>query len=660
MHPALLAFPHTPEEHFRLLFYGAVLELREAAPDAVDRLPFLGGYYAQVDDIFDSDADAWWRAIEEWERVTAAALPLCALRAAAGLTLDDLRLLFIAATVEEDGRFGAIFELAHGELGRARPTVGLLCTWVPALDVRAGVRRLREAGMLATEPDEPSRMGSALTPTPTTWDAIRGDRPQRPAPWARVRAPHEFPELGELIAPPQVRDELLRLPAVLRERQAHAVVIRGPHAGGRRTAAGALARALHRGVLELDAAALTAANWSQAGVLATVLGALPVVTLDAAPGQSIAVPAALAHREPLVVILGRSGGVSGPGVRDAITVELPIPAATERHAHWAAAMNVTPTTTRPPRMTGGNLRATAALARAQAALHGRDTVLDDDVRAAGAQLHRRLLDTLAEPAEPASWELLCVSDETLAELDLLTVRIRERERLGAAGGRALAGAATAGVRALLVGPSGTGKTLAARALAARAGLDLYRLDVSMVVDKYIGETEKNLARVLGRAEEADVALLLDEGDALLGPRTTVASSNDRYANLETNFLLSRLETFEGVLLITTNAADRIDGAFRRRMDVVVEFTAPDAVERHRLWASHLPAAHRVDEPRLREVTARCALTGGQIRNAALHATLLALRDERAVDGAHVLLAVHREYRKAGQACPLAAEVAGAP
>src|SRR5205823_12499402 len=121
-----------------------------------------------------------------------------------------------------------------------------------------------------------------------------------------------------------------------------------------------------------------------------------------------------------------------------------------------------------------------------------------------------------------------------------------------------------GVRALLSGPSGTGKTLAARLLASALRMDIYRVNLASVVNKYIGETEKNLDRVFAQAEELDVILLLDEGDALLTQRTSVQNSNDRYANLETNYLLQRLESYEGILLVTTNARDRIDGAFQRR------------------------------------------------------------------------------------------------
>jgi SpoVK/Ycf46/Vps4 family AAA+-type ATPase len=208
------------------------------------------------------------------------------------------------------------------------------------------------------------------------------------------------------------------------------------------------------------------------------------------------------------------------------------------------------------------------------------------------------------------------------------------------------------VRALFSGPSGTGKSLAARLLASALELDLYRLDLSTVVNKYLGETEKNLSRVFARSEELDVILLLDEGDALLTRRTDVHTSNDRYANLETNYLLQRLESFEGILIVTTNAGDRIDDAFERRMDVVVEFRAPDIAERCTVWDLHLPPAHAVEPQALQEVAARCALTGGQIRNAVLHASLLALENGGTIDRLHLEAAVRREYRKSGEVCPL--------
>jgi SpoVK/Ycf46/Vps4 family AAA+-type ATPase len=173
-----------------------------------------------------------------------------------------------------------------------------------------------------------------------------------------------------------------------------------------------------------------------------------------------------------------------------------------------------------------------------------------------------------------------------------------------------------------------------------------------VVNKYIGETEKNLNQAFSRAEELDVILLLDEGDALLTSRTSVQTSNDRYANLETNFLLQRIEAFDGILLVTTNAAGRIDSAFQRRMDVVVDFRAPEPNERWLIWQIHLPENHQVDPRWLEEAALRCVLTGGQIRNAVLHASLLALSHGGRIGTAHAEEAVRREYRKTGAVCPL--------
>jgi SpoVK/Ycf46/Vps4 family AAA+-type ATPase len=172
------------------------------------------------------------------------------------------------------------------------------------------------------------------------------------------------------------------------------------------------------------------------------------------------------------------------------------------------------------------------------------------------------------------------------------------------------------------------------------------------VNKYIGETEKNLDRVLSLAEELDVVLLFDEGDGLLARRTSIQSSNDRYANLETNFLLQRLESFEGIVFVTTNATERLDSAFQRRMDAVVDLRPPEIDERRRLWALHLPLEHSVGSTLLDRLAVQCPLTGGQIRNVAVHARLLALDDGGIVNDDLLAASVRREYRKVGTTCPL--------
>ena len=277
---------------------------------------------------------------------------------------------------------------------------------------------------------------------------------------------------------------------------------------------------------------------------------------------------------------------------------------------------------------------------------------------AGRTVRAELFGTVAELVPAAGeWADLAVNPETREELLLLEHRCRCREQLPGILPAALDGGSGPGVRALFSGPSGTGKTLLARLLAAALHKDLYRLDLSAVVNKYLGETEKNLSRVLGRAEELDVILLIDEGDSLLTKRTDIHNSNDRYANLETNYLLQRLESFEGIVVITTNAEGHIDDAFQRRFDVMINFPAPGPAERWAIWRLHLPAVHTVEEAFLREVAARCSLTGGQVRAAVLHASLLALGDGGLITTHHVGMAVRREYRKSGVICPLRTQAA---
>jgi hypothetical protein len=408
-------------------------------------------------------------------------------------------------------------------------------------------------------------------------------------------------------------------------------------------------------------------RWRLAGPLAACLNALPVIAVELAPGETLSLPRIECTDAPLAVVLGRQGGVAGEGVERAVTLNLDMPDRDARLAHWRDALGASPCRDLEEiaagfRLTGGNVRRAARLARVYAGLDGRAEVGTADVREAERALGREALETLAARVQTeGDWGLLAAGAETHAELRGLESRCRNRELLaGGVGGESFGGGLNGGVRALFSGPSGTGKTLAARLLASSLQKDLYRLDLSTVVNKYIGETEKNLNQLFSRAEELDVVLLLDEGDALLTQRTSVSSSNDRYANLETNYLLQRLESYEGILVVTTNAGDRIDAAFQRRMDVCVTFAPPRAAERWTIWQLHLPAWHGLSGELLEELAHRCELSGGQIRNAALHASSLALEDGSALADAHLEAAVRREYRKAGGVCPLRLDASAEP
>jgi SpoVK/Ycf46/Vps4 family AAA+-type ATPase len=238
--------------------------------------------------------------------------------------------------------------------------------------------------------------------------------------------------------------------------------------------------------------------------------------------------------------------------------------------------------------------------------------------------------------------------EPLEQLLELCAWTRHRERVHEAWGFRRRLGLSLGLTALFSGPSGTGKTLAAEVIAGDLGLDLYRIDLATVVSKYIGETEKNLSRVFEAAQDSGAMLLFDEADALFGKRSEVRDAHDRYANIEVSHLLQRMETYDGVAVLTTNRRRDIDEAFMRRLHFAVEFPLPDAEHRRRIWEAIWPADTPRDPAVDPEALARrFELPGGNIRNIALAAAFLAARDGQVVTMAHVLDATRREYRKLG-------------
>jgi hypothetical protein len=664
----------TPTDHFRLYFFGAVFVCIEHATDcaesldaAIERFPFLLGYYNELAERLAglSTHEAfghWCRGIEIWEERAPGHLPLRALRTALQLNLAEAICLVTVGLVEEDARFGALFDALQGTNQR-RPTVSFLkqC-WRQYLSQEAFsllLRRCRRFGFLHTLNSEVPYQDLALRILPPVWEALRGDEFGGPIKWAHYHEPEALLPVGDLILPQETRAALEVLPGMIESGEARVIVVRGPLHNGRRTALGTVARATGRGLLEVRGVEkVDDERWCQAATLGLLRHALPVAGFDLAPGETLSLPDDWPSGVPLGIVLGRHGGLSGRLASEVVTLMLDLPDVASRAAHWRRSL----TAAIAPdqileissrfRFAAGHIHRTARLAKMRASLGGHRELTHADVLSATRTLNHQALDGLARrvPAH-GDWSQLCASERTHRELRHLESRCRHRERLSAVLGNT-PGGLSYGVCALFSGPSGTGKTLAAGLLAAALEKDIYRLDLSAVVNKYIGETEKNLNRALEHAEELDVILLLDEGDALLGRRTDVHNANDRYANLETNFLLQRLESFQGVLIVTTNAPNRIDSAFERRMDVIVEFSFPTAEERWHLWRAHLPPSGRCDEQILAQIASRCELSGGQIRNAVLHACLLALENGGVVTTANVEAAARREYLKQGAACPL--------
>jgi SpoVK/Ycf46/Vps4 family AAA+-type ATPase len=206
-----------------------------------------------------------------------------------------------------------------------------------------------------------------------------------------------------------------------------------------------------------------------------------------------------------------------------------------------------------------------------------------------------------------------------------------------------------GLTALFAGDSGTGKTLSAEVVAADLGLDLYVIDLATVVDKYIGETEKNLDRIFSEADRVNGVLLFDEADAIFGKRSEVKDARDRYANVEIAYLLQRMERFDGVAVLTTNLRANLDEAFLRRLDVIVDFPMPEEEDRLRLWQLHLPPIiPRADDVDLGFLAGAFKLSGGNIRNVCLQAAYYAAAADRSLTMLDLVRGTEREYQKLGR------------
>jgi hypothetical protein len=681
--PLFPGVAHDARGHLALRFYEAVLSVvtfagaRAAAAggepnDVLDEHPFLRAYLRELPlphtgEVRSDEALRWLAdRVRRWEKTVRAHLPLRALRGEPGFGDAQVLALLVVGMVEEDARFGALFAAAQD--GVRRPTVALVHQIVAgatdgadgaAGDAWALCRPLLEAGLVeALNPGDPRAEWQLRVPAPL-WTAVAGETPAEPLPGVRWHPSGSFAPLDEMMLDDDARRRAAEAGILLGSGRAEVLVVRGLAGSERLELVGALARGLGRGVLEaVPPGPELPPAWRVLGPLGALLGAVPAFVLEMGPGETFDVPAGGGWRGPAAVVAGHNGGLRGAAAERAVVVHLPPESPALRRRHWSRALPGSPPATHAAladayTLGGRYIHRAAELAQGHAALEGRPAVTAADVRAAARSINRQQLDALAARLEDGGgWERLVLHRSTAAELLHLERRCRHRERLADALGGGMPGGMNRGVRALFQGPSGTGKTLAARVLASELGLDLYRVDLSTIVNKYIGETEKNLARVLGRAEDLDVVLLLDEGDSLMGRRTEVRSSNDRWANLETNYLLQRLDSYTGIVFVTTNSPGSIDAAFHRRMDAVVRFHLPEVEERWLLWQRHLPPSHEVGAEALEDAAARFELTGGQIRNAAVDAALLGLASPAGVVGeGELAAAVEAEYRKAGASYP---------
>ncbi|MCA9538392.1 MAG: AAA family ATPase [Myxococcales bacterium] len=365
------------------------------------------------------------------------------------------------------------------------------------------------------------------------------------------------------------------------------------------------------------------------------------------------------HAGPVAITARTSLAALHRQIADLFDVIIPLPEPVDQREVWRRALgerdpvdealasplgnrfNVSP----------GTIYASVEEARARRVLTGAQGPLSvDEVSRAVRHRLDHMLSQVAEPFTTSlGWEDVILPEDVRLVLDEIIAQARHREIVYDAWGFRRKMSYGRGLSCLFIGPPGTGKTMVTALIAQTLGRELYRVDLSRVISKWVGETEKNLARVFDEAEKAQVILLFDEADALFGSRTEVKGSNDRFANMEINYLLQRMESFDGMSLLTTNFAKSIDEAFKRRLKFRVDFPMPDAEQRAQLWSSMLPSTCATEgDLKFEYLGKRFKMAGGNIKNAVLRAAFFAADEKRPIDAGLLERAAIAEAREMGR------------
>ncbi len=476
---------------------------------------------------------------------------------------------------------------------------------------------------------------------------------------------------NETALPPTVRRTVLDAARAAQGRYPLRIQLHGTVGSGRRAAALALAGELQVPILILraphlpsgdeEAATVVARSFREAMLQEAMLFVDGVDALSLGSRVRAALIDGLAEHGGITVLADTqpwtADGSPPLGVLDVALGRADLPT---RRTAWARELEqagVTPSTELAETLAGrfafGPARIAEAVASAVSAAGPSGDPTAGEVFAAARRQTSQRLSTLARRIEPASsWADVVLPPDTTLQLEELCARVGLRSTVLNEWGfdqKLLRGRGTS---ALFTGPPGTGKTTAAEVVAGELGLDLFSIDLSAVISKYIGETEKNLEKIFTAAADADAILMFDEADALFGKRSEVHDAHDRYANVETSYLLQRMEQYEGIAILATNLRQNLDEAFTRRLQFIVEFPFPDEELREGIWRVCFPAgAPLAGQLDFAGLARDFRLSGANIRNAALHAAFLAAGRGEPIGMPHLRQAIHREFQKLGRVRP---------
>lgn len=580
-----------------------------------------------------------------------------------GLGALDVEILLVALAPDVDARFEQFYGYLNDDVTRRRASAGLalaLCG-VPAGSAAARAcfaagSPLTTGGLLVVEdPDRPLLSRGLRVPDRVSGHLLGGDDPPAGL-------------VGVLHPPPPRLD--LAVDALVRafEQGVELVHLREQPGSAGMAAVAEAAAALHCPALLLDlrrlsgpdAVELAGIAVREAGLTGAVIVGWPLEQLTERPEVIRALvrrpPAGSMARARPVVLAGTSAWDPLWSPVPPLLLDAPVLDVDQRAALWRSSLDglLDPGVDPGPAtaqfvLTPDQVVRAARSAALQAGVRGTPIVEDDLGRGVRAQ-NAAGLARLARRIEPAvGWRDLVLPPANTGQLREIALRARYRTRVLDEWRMRPGGGRGRGVTALFAGDSGTGKTMSAEVIAADLGLDLYAVDLSSVIDKYVGETEKNLERIFTEAAGVNAVLLFDEADAIFGKRSEVRDAHDRYANVESAYLLQRMESFDGLAILATNLRANLDDALTRRLDLVIDFPMPDATHRRALWDRSLgDLVPRVADLDLDFCAEAFELSGGNIRSAVVAAAYLAAEHDRPVSTADLVAGVYREYRKLGR------------
>lgn len=578
----------------------------------------------------------------------------------------DRELLLVALAPELEGRYATVYAYLQDDATRTLPTVdflvGLLANEADRLDLRARFAAdapLREHGLVQLEGAGPRTRSTVRPDERIVRYLLSGDGiDPYLADVVTVRTPSNERD-GPRDAPGH--GAALERSAGLGSDPPPVVAVYGPEGSGRAATVGQLCPGSAEPLLSIDADRVAIDSEEFLDRLCREVRLLDATVHVADIGsQDPDVAARLLRRldrleGPLFV---SDRAEPSPRLREALEehvllpVELSRPGYAERRKHWESVPDLPEDVDLDAlastfRLTRGAIADAVQRARAEARIAGEMLSATHVYEACRSQSGNELEDQARQIDPGYDWNDIVLPSDTERRLRELAARIATQGTVYEEWGFEAASSRGTGIVGLFSGPSGTGKTMAAEVVANDAGLDLYRIDLSSVVSKYVGETESNLGRVFDAAANTNAALLFDEADALFGERSDVSDAHDRYANIEVDYLLQRIEEHDGAVLLTSNLGSNIDDAFLRRIHVAIEFPAPDRSARLEIWQGAFPDEAPTADLDL-DFLARFDLTGGNIRNVALGAAFLAAESCDPVGMDHLVHALELELEKTGR------------